>query len=87
LIDFPFPDGPYRQQIWAAHFPPGVPVAPDVNLNEIGERYRLAGGNIRNAALAAAYLAAADGGVITAGHIRSAIRRENQKMGRLMSAE
>lgn len=87
LIDFPFPDGPYRQKIWAAHFPPEVPMGGDVNLAEIGERYRLAGGNIRNAALAAAYLAAADGGVITAGHIRSAIRRENQKMGRLVGAE
>ena len=30
-------------------------------------------------------LAAADGGVITPGHIRSAIRRENQKMGRLIN--
>jgi hypothetical protein len=87
LIDFPFPDEPYREKIWAAHFPPEVPIAPDVNLSEIAGRYRLAGGNIRNAALAAAYLAAADGGVITAGHIRSAIRRENQKMGRLVGAE
>jgi hypothetical protein len=56
----------------------------DVDLREVAEMYRLAGGNIRNAAIAAAYLAAADGGVITMGHIRNAVRRENQKMGRLL---
>jgi hypothetical protein len=85
LIDFPFPEAEYRQKIWAAHFPPEVPLSPDVNLGEIAERYPLAGGNIRNAALAAAYLAAADGKVITPIHIRNAIRREHQKMGRLLS--
>jgi hypothetical protein len=84
LIDFPFPDVPYRQQIWAAHFPAHAPLSADVNLAEVAARYRLAGGNIRNAALAAAYLAAADGQVITGAHIRSAIRREHQKMGRLL---
>jgi SpoVK/Ycf46/Vps4 family AAA+-type ATPase len=84
LIDFPFPDVPYRQQIWAAHFPAHAPLSADVNLAEVAARYRLAGGNIRNAALAAAYLAAADGQVITPAHIRSAIRREHQKMGRLL---
>jgi winged helix domain-containing protein/ATPase family protein associated with various cellular activities (AAA) len=84
LIDFPFPDVPYRQQIWAAHFPTNAPLSAEVDLAEIAARYRLAGGNIRNAALAAAYLAAADGQVITSAHIRSAIRREHQKMGRLL---
>jgi hypothetical protein len=55
-----------------------------VSIPELADRYPLAGGNIRNAALAAAYLAAADGGTITMMHIRSAIRREHQKMGRLL---
>lgn len=84
LIDFPFPDSEYRYAIWAAHFPPEAPLGKDVDLADVAERYRLAGGNIRNAAVAAAYLAAADGGVITLRHIRSAIRREHQKMGRLL---
>jgi hypothetical protein len=55
-----------------------------VDLREVAEAYRLAGGNIRNAAIAAAYLAAADGGIITMAHIRNAVRREHQKMGRLL---
>jgi SpoVK/Ycf46/Vps4 family AAA+-type ATPase len=84
LVDFPFPEKEYRQHIWASHFPSEAPLAGDVSLDELADRYPLAGGNIRNAAVAAAYLAAADGGLITMAHIRNAIRREHQKMGRLL---
>lgn len=84
LIDFPFPEPEYRRKLWAAHFPADAPVGRDVNLDDLAERYRLAGGNIRNAALAAAFLAAADGGVITMNHVRHAVRREHQKIGRLL---
>ncbi len=83
IIDFPVPDAEYRRRIFEVHFPPNAPLAPDVDLGEIAAKYRLSGGNIRNVTLTAAYLAAADGRVITATHIRSAVRRENQKMGRL----
>jgi hypothetical protein len=44
-------------------------------------RFRLAGGNIRNILLAAAYLAASDGGRVTSGNLRHALRREYQKLG------
>lgn len=84
VVDFPFPEPEYRQRIWEVHFPLDAPLSSDVNLKELAERYPLAGGNIRNAALASAYLAAADGRVITMRHIRHAIRREHQKMGRLV---
>jgi len=84
LVDFPFPDAEYRKRLWEAHFPPRTPVADDVDFAEVAERYRLAGGNIRNVALAAAYLAASNGRVVTREHIRSAVRREHQKMGRLI---
>ena len=84
MVDFPFPEKEYRQHIWESHFPAEAPLGSDVSLTELADRYPLAGGNIRNAALAAAYLAAADGGTITMAHIRNAIRREHQKMGRLL---
>lgn len=84
VIDFPFPDTEYRRRIWEVHFPPQAPLSADVNLAEIAAQYRLTGGSIRNAALAAAYLAASNGRVITLSHIRGAIRREHQKMGRLL---
>ncbi len=84
MIDFPFPDPIYREKLWMSHFPKNAPLADDIDISLIAHRYHLAGGNIRNAALAAAFLAASDGGVITKSHIQSAIRREHQKMGRLL---
>jgi hypothetical protein len=84
LIDFPFPEKEYRAHLWASHFPPEAPVDTSVDLTFLADRFPLAGGNIRNAAIASAYLAAADGGVITLQHVRHAIRREHQKMGRLL---
>ena len=84
LVDFPFPEREYRELLWRAHFPEQAPVARDVNLTHLADRFPLAGGNIRNAAIASAYLAAADGGTITMAHVRHAIRREHQKMGRLL---
>lgn len=84
LIDFPFPEAIYRKRIWQAHFPPKAPLDPQLDLTEISERYELSGGNIRNVALAAAYLAAVEKQSISMAHIRVAIRREHQKMGRLL---
>lgn len=86
LIDFPFPTPEYRRRIWQVHFPAKAPVSSDVDWSDIAEQYRLAGGNIRNASIAAAYFAAADGRVITPAHIHNAVRREHQKMGRLLDA-
>lgn len=84
MVDFPFPDPDYREALWVSHFPKSAPLADDVDIHLLSSRYHLAGGNIRNAALAAAFLAASDGGIITMKHIQSAIRREHQKMGRLL---
>ena len=47
---------------------------------------KLSGGNIKNVGLAAAYLAAADRGVITMEHLRHASQREYQKLGKTLSA-
>ncbi len=83
-IDFPFPDEAYRLRIWEALFPPGVPRANDLDLALLARRFKLAGGNIRNIIISAAYLAAADGGVVTMPHLLHGARRELQKMGRLI---
>jgi hypothetical protein len=83
-VDFPFPDENDRLRIWEGLFPPGVPRAPDLDLERLARRYKLAGGSIRNILLGAAYLAAADGGVVTMEHLQHSARRELQKMGRLV---
>ena len=87
LIDFPFPEPEYRERIWHIHFPKDVEIAPDIDLRDLAKRYNLAGGNIKNVVLAAAFLAVADGGVITAHHLHHAVRREHQKMGRLFDED
>ena len=83
-VDFPFPDEAYRLRIWQSLFPPGLPRADDLNLPLLARRFKLAGGNIRNIIVSAAYLAAADGGVVTMPHLLHGARRELQKMGRLI---
>jgi ATP-dependent 26S proteasome regulatory subunit len=83
-VDIPFPDEKHRLRIWETLFPAGVPRGDDVALADLARRYRIAGGNIRNVLLGAAFLAAADGGIITMRHLQHAMRRELQKMGRLL---
>jgi hypothetical protein len=84
LVDFPFPEPIYRRRIWDVHFPEQAPLDSDIDLDDLAQRYELSGGNIRNAALTAAYFAAVDNSIISSRHIRMAIRREHQKMGRLL---
>jgi SpoVK/Ycf46/Vps4 family AAA+-type ATPase len=84
-IDFPFPEEPDRMRIWRKAFPKGAPLADDVDLSFLARQFRLAGGNIRNVALLAAFLAAEDGGMITMLHLIRATRREYQKLGKLIT--
>jgi hypothetical protein len=84
-LDVPFPDEEYRRRIWQTLFPPDVPRSADLDFGMLARRFKLAGGNIRNIIVSAAYLAAADGGVVTMAHILHGARREMQKMGRLVN--
>jgi AAA+ superfamily predicted ATPase len=86
-VNFPFPREPYRLRIWETLFPPKVPRDPEVDFSELAKRFRLAGGNIRNIIVNAAYLAAADGGMVMMKHLSHSTRRELQKMGRLPREE
>ena len=84
-VDFPFPEEADRLRIWNTLFPPDVPRASDVDLALLARRFKLAGGNIRNIIVSAAFLAAADGGTVGMSHLLHGTRRELQKMGRLVS--
>ncbi|CAG0978700.1 partial ATP-dependent zinc metalloprotease FtsH 3, partial [Anaerolineae bacterium] len=88
LVDFPFPEEEDRLKIWQISFPTGAPIGKDVDLGFVARRYRMAGGNIRNAAIASAFLAASeDSTYIRMSHVTHAIRREHQKMGKLLNEE
>jgi hypothetical protein len=86
-VDFPFPDEEYRLRIWRTLFPPDVPREPDLDFALLARRFKLAGGNIRNILVSAAYLAASDGGRLGMKHLLHGTRRELQKMGRLLNEQ
>jgi SpoVK/Ycf46/Vps4 family AAA+-type ATPase len=86
-IDFPFPDEADRLRIWQTLFPADVPTRSELDLALLARRFELAGGNIRNILVSAAYLAAADGGSMTMEHLLHGTRRELQKMGRLLDGD
>jgi SpoVK/Ycf46/Vps4 family AAA+-type ATPase len=83
LVTFPFPEEEERRRIWEFVWPAETPL-DGLDLDELAALHRLSGGQIKNAALAAAYLAAADGGVVAPQHVEHALRREFEKLGRTL---
>lgn len=82
VVLFPTPDAALRRELWARAFPREAPRDADVDMDALARSFELSGGNIRNAALAAAYLAAGEGGAIARRHVLKAIASELEKMGR-----
>lgn len=84
-VEFPFPDARHRRRIWESIWPDATPRNPDLDLDFAARRFEIAGGNIRNVALAAAFLAAADGKSVDMSHLLHATQREYQKMGKVIA--
>ncbi|MER2603708.1 MAG: ATP-binding protein, partial [Candidatus Competibacter phosphatis] len=82
IVEFPFPDEMHRRRIWEVMFPSEAPLAEDVDFGVLAREVKLAGGNIKNIALTAAFYAADSGDVIGMPHLLQAARREYQKLGR-----
>ena len=68
-VEFPLPDAADRRRIWEQIWPAATPRDPDLDLDLLARRVEVTGGSIRNIALAGAFLAAADGGVVTMAHL------------------
>ena len=81
-IHFPFPDEAARLQLWARAWPQAVETSVSVDRSLLARELKLAGGNIKNIALGAAFSAAGNGGVVDWAHMAEAVRREYQKIGR-----
>jgi len=86
IIEFPFPDEEYRRRIWEGVFPKETPLGEDVKFDVLAHDVRLAGGSIKNRALAAAFYAAAAGDRVRMEHLVQAAHREHQKLGRSWSS-
>jgi hypothetical protein len=83
MIEYPFPQEEDRLEIWRRVFPKDTPMAADADLSFMARQFKMAGGNIKNIALAAAFLAAAGSGEVGMLYLIQATRREYQKMGKL----
>jgi hypothetical protein len=78
IVNFPFPDAKQRMRIWEGIFPGSTPT-DGLDMEKLA-RLNVAGGNIRNIALNAAFLAADAGGVVCMEHLLRAARSEYMKM-------
>jgi len=78
VVDFPLPDLDGRREMWMLHLPPDV-LAGDVEVDILARMYPVPGGWIRNASIAAAFLAADADGQIHQDHLIAAMRREYLK--------
>jgi SpoVK/Ycf46/Vps4 family AAA+-type ATPase len=83
LVNFPFPDTNSRLRIWQKVFPPQAAMG-ELDYGLLG-RMEIAGGNIKNIALNAAFLAADEGTEIGMAHVMHAAQREYAKMDKLIS--
>ncbi|MCL4297995.1 MAG: ATP-binding protein [Anaerolineae bacterium] len=97
-VDFPFPGEPDRRRIWDKIWPQETPGTAELDLAFMARQFELTGGNIRNVALAAAFLAADDGTAdscdreenghkVTMEHLIHATWREYQKIGKVVGEE
>ncbi len=82
VVEFEEPGPDARRRLWEAHLPAAAPVAADVDVAALAGVYEITGGLIRNAAVAAAYQAAASERSIDHDSLLDAVAREYQKAGR-----
>lgn len=83
MVEFPFPNATQRAEIWRRTFPASTPTdGLDMGLLA---RLNVAGGNIRNIAMNAAFLAADAGQPVRMSHVQQAASREYAKLERPMT--
>jgi SpoVK/Ycf46/Vps4 family AAA+-type ATPase len=79
VVEFPRPDQAGREALWQRMLPPNAPLSGDLDMAFLASAVSLTGGNIRNAALHAAYLAAEEGCAIGLAHVAVGVWRELAK--------
>lgn len=83
MLAFSLPDEAERRRIWAKVWPQEAPLDPSVDLAFMAHQFKLSGANIKNIALAAAFLAASEGRPVGMRHLITGVKREMQKAGRV----
>ncbi|GAA3389444.1 AAA family ATPase [Cryptosporangium minutisporangium] len=82
-VEFPFPEADERERIWRLLLPDRLTLADDVDLGRLAKAHRLAGGDIRNAALKAVFAAHRRGAPLCQDDLERAIAVELLELGRL----
>ena len=82
-VQFPFPDAAQRARIWQSVFPASTPT-DNLDMYKLA-RLNVAGGNIRNIALHAAFLAAHSNEAVRMTHLLYAARSEYAKLEKPLS--
>jgi len=80
IVNFPFPDVGQREAIWRGIFPPDTPQQA-LDAKKLSQ-LNVAGGNIRNIAVNAAFLAAESNRPVEMTHVLEAAKMESQKIDR-----
>lgn len=83
IVQFPFPDAAQRAEIWRRIFPASTPTEK-LDIGRLA-RLNITGGNIRNIALNAAFLAADSGEPIRMAHLLQAARGEYAKLEKMLT--
>lgn len=81
IVEFPRPDAQAREEIWRHCLGTGNHELDDAGYRQLARKLDLTGGHIRQIALQAAFLAAADNRKITLSDIAAASRAELAKLG------
>jgi AAA+ superfamily predicted ATPase len=82
VVDFPQPDVTERERLWRGMFPAEAPVSDDIDFAFLARQFELAGGDIRNVVLDAAFLAAGDRQPIGMPQLVRAVARQLTKQGK-----
>jgi AAA+ superfamily predicted ATPase len=82
-VRFSTPDAHERAELWRLMIPAQAPRGGELDFDEVADRFELTGGNIRNAAVRAAVLAAAEGHSLETRHLLDAASREYGELGRV----
>ncbi len=83
VVSFPFPDSAQRAEIWRHVFPSATPTV-GLEPQRLAQ-LNVAGGNIRNIALNAAFLAADEGEPVMMRHVLAAARSEYAKLEKALT--
>lgn len=87
MIEFSIPDVHQRKKMWIKAFPEQAPVDKSNDYDFLAKQFKLTGSNIKNIAVNAAFMAAAEQTQIGMKQIIKALRNEYKKSGKRLTKE